>query len=364
MKKRNTEKKYQLGEAKLLVVATFVAVTMWSPNQVYAEQSVSDNSAVETESKEENSSTGAAGVGSFLTGNLSEEQYIEAAKELNSGYGYTVLGIADVAENNLNIRKEPSTEGRLVGKLPKYAACEVLKIEDGWAHIMSGKVEGYVSMDYLATGIKAKRIAEQVLTLTATVTCDSLRVREQPSTESPVITQIPKGEQLEVAECDGEWVCVNLDDEQVYVAAEFVKIEEKLAEAITMTELLYGEGVSDVRVDLVQYAKQFLGNPYVWGGTSLTKGADCSGFVMSIFKKYGYSLPHSSAAQGNCGKKISMAEAKPGDLIFYGKNGSINHVAIYIGNGQVIHASSPKTGIKISSYNYRSPMKVVRIINS
>lgn len=347
---------------KLFVVGTIVAVTMWRPVPVNAEPGVSDNSVMEQESREEKDA-GTAGVGSLLKSSLSQEQYIEAARELNSGYGYTILGIANVSENNLNIRKEPSTDGKLVGKLPKFAACEVIKIEDGWAHITSGKVEGYVSMEYLATGIEAKHIAEKVLTLTATVMCDALRVREQPSTEAPVITQIPNGEQLEVASVDGEWVCVNLDDEQVFVSAEYVKIEEKLAEAVSMTELLYGEGVSDMRVDLVQYAKQFLGNPYVWGGTSLTKGADCSGFVMSVFKKYGYNLPHSSAAQGNSGKKISMAEAKPGDLIFYGKNGSINHVAIYIGNGQVIHASSPKTGIKISSYNYRSPMKVVRVIN-
>ena len=125
--------------------------------------------------------------------------------------------------------------------------------------------------------------------------------------------------------------------------------------AVTLTELLYGQGVSDVRVDLVQYAKQFVGNPYVWGGTSLTNGADCSGFTLSIYKKYNVSLPHHAASQAQMGTKVSMSEIQPGDLVFYAKNGNINHVAIYIGNGQVIHASSPKTGIKISSVNYRTP---------
>lgn len=144
---------------------------------------------------------------------------------------------------------------------------------------------------------------------------------------------------------------------------EFVTVEEKLDTAITMTELLYGQGVSDVRVDLVEYAKQFVGNPYVWGGTSLTKGADCSGFVLAVFKKYGIALSHSSRAQANEGTKISASDLKPGDLIFYGNGkGNINHVAIYIGGGQVIHASSPKTGIKISSYKYRTPVKCVRVI--
>ena len=159
------------------------------------------------------------------------------------------------------------------------------------------------------------------------------------------------------------WVKISIDGEDAYVSQEFVTVEEKLDTAITMTELLYGQGVSDVRVDLVEYAKQFVGNPYVWGGTSLTKGADCSGFVLAVFKKYGISLSHSSRAQANEGTKISASDLKPGDLIFYGNGkGNINHVAIYIGGGQVIHASSPKTGIKISNYKYRTPVKCVRVI--
>ena len=115
-------------------------------------------------------------------------------------------------------------------------------------------------------------------------------------------------------------------------------------------------------MDLCEYAKQFRGNPYVWGGTSLTNGADCSGFVLSIFAKYGIYLPHSSRAQANMGTKISMSEARPGDLVFYSKGGRINHVAIYIGGGQVIHASSPKTGIRITSAYYRTPTTVRRLI--
>ena len=97
-------------------------------------------------------------------------------------------------------------------------------------------------------------------------------------------------------------------------------------------------------------------------GTSLTKGADCSGFVMKVFQKYGVKLPRNSRAQANCGTTIKVAEAKPGDLIFYAKGKTINHVAIYIGNGQVVHASSPKTGIKISNVSYRSPYKAVRVL--
>ena len=131
-----------------------------------------------------------------------------------------------------------------------------------------------------------------------------------------------------------------------------------------LAEEMKALGVSDVRVSLVSYATQFVGNPYVWGGTSLTRGADCSGFVMSVFANYGISLPHSSRAQANCGTKISASDAQPGDLFFYGNGSSINHVAIYIGGGRVVHASSPKSGIKISGAYYRTPVKVVRVINN
>ena len=177
-----------------------------------------------------------------------------------------------------------------------------------------------------------------------------------------MITLVPNGEELEVVASEGDWIRVCLDDEEVFVSAQYVQVDAKLNTAITMTELLYGQGVSDVRVDLCQYAKEFLGNPYVWGGTSLTNGTDCSGFVLSVYKKFGISLPHYSGSQANCGTAIKLSEAQPGDLIFYGKGSTINHVAIYIGNGQVIHASNPKTGIRISNATYRTPLKVVRIL--
>lgn len=292
----------------------------------------------------------------------SKEQYARAYEiAKDSNWGYTNLGIADV-DNNLNIRSVPEDDGKLVGKLPKDAACEVLDSDGSWVHISSGKVEGYVSCDYLITGIQAKQKAEELATTIATVTTETLKVRAEANTDSEVITMVPLGEELEVVRSEGDWVKVYLDDEEVYVSAEYVEVNAKLNTAITMTELLYGQGVSDVRVDLCQYAKEFLGNPYVWGGTSLTKGADCSGYVLSIFKKYGVSLPHFSRAQANCGTTIKLSEAQPGDLVFYGNGKTINHVAIYIGSGQVIHASSPKTGIRISNVGYRTPIKVVKIL--
>lgn len=279
-------------------------------------------------------------------------------------WGYTNLGIAHV-DNHLNIREAPGEGSKLVGKLTKNAACEILDIdENGWAHIKSGKVEGYCSTEFLYTGDAAVEKGKEVASMIAIVNTQTLKVREQPNTDSIVITLIPQEEELEVVEVmENGWIKFLLDDEEAYVSGDFVDVEERLEKAVTLTELMYGQGVSDVRVDLVQYAKQFIGNPYVWGGTSLTRGADCSGFTLSIFKKYGVSLPHHAASQAQLGRKVSLSEAQPGDLVFYAKNGRVNHVAIYIGNGQVIHASSPKTGIKISSVNYRTVASVRRFLS-
>ena len=167
---------------------------------------------------------------------------------------------------------------------------------------------------------------------------------------------------MDVVEVLDGWVKIAIDSDEGYVSADYVEVKDILQRALTMSEARYGVGVSDVRLDLVEFACQYIGNPYVWGGTSLTRGADCSGFVLSVFKQYGYSLPHHSGSQAQCGTKISESELLPGDLIFYSNGSRINHVAIYMGGGQVVHASSPKTGIRTSGYKYRTPVKYVRII--
>ncbi|HJC24232.1 MAG TPA: C40 family peptidase [Candidatus Eisenbergiella merdavium] len=308
-----------------------------------------------------------AGVGQILEADLAEEDYLAAAEEAKNErkaiYGFSNLGIANVT-NYLNVREEPSEDGKLVGKMSKNSGCEIMKIEDGWAYIKSGRVTGYVKAEYLLTGKEARDRADEVATDMAVCNSGGLRVREDASTDSPVITLVAEGEELEVVEQLDGWVKIMLDDEEAYVSADYVDIAKKLDRAVTQTELIYGKGVSDVRVDLVNYSKQFLGNPYVWGGTSLTNGADCSGFVQSIFKKYGVSLPRTSSAQSTVGSKVSLSEAQPGDLVFYAKNGRVNHVAIYIGNGQVIHASNARTGIKISNASYRTPYAVKRVLNT
>lgn len=294
----------------------------------------------------------------------SQEEAQEETKP-ETHWGYTNLGIAHV-DNHLNIREEPNENGKLIGKLSKDAACEILAIdENGWAHIKSGKVDGYCSTEFLYLGEAAIERGHEVASMIAVVNTQTLKVRGEPNTDSIVITLIPQEEELEVVEImENGWIKFLLDDEEAYVSGDYVDVEERLEKAVTLTELKYGQGVSDVRVSMVQYAKQFVGNPYVWGGTSLTHGTDCSGFTMGIYSKYGVSLPHHAASQAQMGTKVDFGSAQPGDLVFYAKNGSINHVAMYIGNGQVIHASSPKTGIKISTWNYRTPACIRRYLSN
>lgn len=274
--------------------------------------------------------------------------------------GYSNFGLANV-DNYLNVREKADESADLIGKMPAGAGCEVYGKEDGWYHIKSGKVEGFVSADYLLTGDKAKKKAEKYIKEVATVTTTTLFVREEPNTECTILTMVPIEEELTVLETvdGGAWYKIEIDDEEGYVSGDYVEISQKLPRAMTISEVKYGQGVSNVRVDLVQYALQFVGNPYVWGGTSLTRGVDCSGFTMQVYAKYGVYLPHSSRAQPNCGRRISSKDAQPGDLFFYGSGGRINHVAIYIGGGRVVHASNRRDGIKISNAYYRSPICVV-----
>ena len=330
-------------------ILIFVTAVLAFPFASHAEGKLSDN-------------VNSAGIGTILDTIMTEEEYLSAAEDTSLSFGYSNLGVSNV-ENHLNVREAPSTDAKLVGKMSNNNGCEIIEADGEWYHIISGTVEGYVHSDYLLTGAKAILRANEVVTKTAKATEGGLRVRSEPNTDCEIITTMGEGERLEVVEELDGWIKVLLDDEEAYISSEYAVVEEELDTAITMTELLYGEGVSDFRVDLCQYAKEFLGNRYVWGGSSLTKGTDCSGFTMSVYKKYGISLPHSSVSQSKMGTKVSLAEAKAGDLVFYAKGGTVNHVGIYIGNGQVIHASNPKQGIKISPVGYRTIHSIRQYIN-
>lgn len=277
-------------------------------------------------------------------------------------FGYTNLGLA-VVDGNLNIRKEANTTSSVVGKMTNYAACEILGEENGFYKITSGNAEGYVSMDYIITGEEALAIAQTEAKYIATVITQTLRVRTAPTTESQVISTISKDEEFYIIEELDGWLKVELANFQGYISKDYVKTEMKLKTGNTMKELTYGNGISDTRVNLVNFALQYVGNRYVWGGESLTNGVDCSGFTMKVYETVGIKLPHYSASQPSYGTKISKSELKPGDLIFYSSSNRIDHVAIYIGNGQIVHAANSRDGIKISNAFYQEPVCCVRYLD-
>lgn len=316
----------------------------------------------------------AASLGSTQVGISADLEQISDASALESAVNkmvleqfklsdYSQLGIITVSEGKVNIRNEASLDGKIVGKIGRDAGCDVLEDCGEWLKIKSGKVEGYISSDYVLTGSEALSKAATLLKKVAHVTTNGLKVRTQPNTECEVLDMVGSGQTFDVLEELDEWVKIDLDGEEGYLFKEYVEVGSQLDEALTITEVRYGAGVSDVRISLCEFAKQFVGNRYVWGGTSLTKGADCSGFVLSVFRNYGMSLPRTSREQAKAGSAVSTSEVKPGDLIFYGNRSGINHVAIYIGGGKVVHASNSRVGIIISNMNYRTPVKARRIIH-
>ncbi|HHT97623.1 MAG TPA: C40 family peptidase [Clostridiales bacterium] len=295
-------------------------------------------------------------------------------ESLNIIPGMNDIAIANVTVH-LNIRKEPGTDKELVGKLTKNGGLTVLKADDGsgWTKIKSGKVTGYVSTEFIITGEEAKTLAQKHAKLVATSNANGLYVRENPSVDSSILTQIAIGEELYVEEElvveygseYSKWVKVSIDNnEKGYVAKEFVNLSYELEKASPIETIIYGTAVSSTRVNLVNKAKTYLGGRYVWGGTRLGSGVDCSGFTQALFRVYGKSIPRTSQAQSNGGRSITSSNLKPGDLVFYGSSKrSVNHVALYIGNGQVIHASSPRSGIKISNMRYRTPVNYARYLD-
>lgn len=292
------------------------------------------------------------------------EQANEAAQTPTAAQtcGYTNLGMSVISSGNLNIRQEASTDSEVVGILTNHNACELLEDAGDWYKVTSGKVTGYVNKQYLVTGDEAESIAEQEIKTVATVNTETLNVRAEKSTEAAVLSQVGNSEAFTVNSVADGWVEISVDDSVGYISQDYVTLAQALPTAKTIEQVKYGDGVSDVRASVVSYALQFVGNRYVWGGTSLENGVDCSGFTMRILGKYGISLPHSSRAQPSYGTKISASEAKPGDLFFYGSGRSISHVAIYIGNGQIVHASNKRDGIKVSNAYYRNPICVARYL--
>ena len=271
-------------------------------------------------------------------------------------------------EDDVNIRSGASEESEVVGKLYRGAVAAITGLEGEWYQVSSGSVEGYIKREYLIYGEEAEPAIREAWTSTATVNTEVLHVRADNTMDAEILGALQEGEQIPVIESLQGWEKMSYGEQEGYISQEYVSLESgyETAESIEEEQARLAEEAArqeaKIRQEMVTYSKQFLGNPYVWGGTSLTNGTDCSGFVQSLYAHFGYAIPRDSRSQAAGAAGITQEEMQPGDLLFYSRGGSINHVAMYIGDGQIIHASNPKTGIKISPYDYRQPVKVVSYI--
>ena len=313
-----------------------------------------------------------------------EENDAPVVAEPEAENPYANVAIAKVNEY-LNIRAEANKDSEVLGKLYSNGAATVLETLDGWYKITSGSVTGYVAADYVVVGDEAtcKAASSRVGKITAA----SLKLRKEASTESGVHTLIAEGESVTVIDESIEgWYKIKYKSYTGYVSADYVTVEtvytyaESKAEEKARLEAeakaaakktssskkssssssskSYSSPSGSSGQAVADYAVQFVGNPYKWGGTSLTKGADCSGFVMKVYEAFGISLPHSSYKMRSVGTKVSKSDIQPGDIVCYS-----GHVAIYIGNGKIVHASNKKEGIKISSnWQYKKVLAIRRVI--
>ncbi len=319
---------------------------------------------------------------------------------------YEDVAIAQV-ESYANIRALPDENAEVVGMIYNNCAASIIGSEGDWYKITSGNVTGFIKKEYLVIG--NADLARSVSRREATVKVLAIDVFEDAS-EANSLGKFPQGTVFTVLEegvKNGEWVKVTCENGDGYVVSSGVDITTKYALAETVAEaqarLAQEEAQRQAAAEaqarqafaaaaqtaqknknnsssksssskssssgsgrsysapsggggsaVANYALQFVGNPYVYGGSSLTNGTDCSGFVMSVYAQFGVSLPHSSYSQENVGYSVSDMQA--GDIVCYG-----SHVGICIGNGQIVHASNARDGIKVSDANYRSIVDIRRI---
>lgn len=354
----------------------------------------------------------------LTTGNIKADEK-DTTNETNTATEskYANKAVADIySTTTLNIRKKGSINAKIVGKMKKGNIATVLKKGSEWSKVRSGNVTGYVKNQYLVFGDEIENFAKQNVKKVAKVQTETLRVRKKASTDSKIVTLVSEDDKLKVKKQTDDWAKVKVDGQTGYVSKDYAKVTYSFGKAKSMKQIqakqeakkraeeaarnkpvsttssshtsntgttsgsttgstqttkkasvsVSSSGSSATGSRIVSYAQQFVGNPYRYGGNSLTSGIDCSGFTQQIMAKFGYSISRTSSSQSGDGRAVSTSNLRAGDLVFYGDGGSIDHVALYIGGGQVVHASNsapyPRGGIKISNVNYRTPICARRII--
>lgn len=354
----------------------------------------------------------------LTTGNINADEK-DTTKETSTAMEskYANKAVADIySTTTLNIRKKGSINAKIVGKMKKGNIATVLKKGSEWSKVRSGNVTGYVKNQYLVFGDEIENFAKQNVKKVAKVQTETLRVRKKASTDSKIVTLVSEDDKLKVKKQTDDWAKVKVDGQTGYVSKDYAKVTYSFGKAKSMKQIqaeqeakkraeeaarnkpvsttssshtsntgttsgsttgstqttkkasvsVSSSGSSATGSRIASYAQQFVGNPYRYGGNSLTNGIDCSGFTQQIMAKFGYSISRTSSSQSGDGRAVSTSNLRAGDLVFYGDGGSIDHVALYIGGGQVVHASNsapyPRGGIKISNVNYRTPICARRII--